>query len=125
MTIEIEKVSNGYIYKDSHHPKEVMQTTDELFDRILLACEGRWKHFSGDMYGKVRIDREKNTPALIITGNLINAIACEQFRQCNTGELDDVSEYVKGMWIDGAVESLEEFNDVVGILNTLKEPKSI
>ena len=29
------------------------------------------------------------------------------------------------MWIDGAVESLEEFNDVVGILNTLKEPKSI
>jgi len=57
MTITIEKVSDGYIYSDSYHPKEVMKTTDELFDRLLMSFEGRCKHFSGDMYGNVLIYR--------------------------------------------------------------------
>lgn len=58
MSVEIEKVRNGYIYRDSYNQKEVMYTTEELFDRLLARFEGRTEHFSGDSYGRVVIHRE-------------------------------------------------------------------
>ena len=57
--VEIEIVSNGYIYKDSHNENAVMYTTEELFDRLLAYFEGRTEYFTDESYGRVEIHRER------------------------------------------------------------------
>lgn len=52
----IEKVENGYILSNDHS-KEIVNTTDDLFKRLLLILEGRSENFTGDMYGRVIIHR--------------------------------------------------------------------
>lgn len=56
--ITIEKVDNGYILRGNHW-EEVYSSLEGVFDRLLLAFDGRSKHFSGDHYGEVSIVRGK------------------------------------------------------------------
>lgn len=53
---EIEKVSNGYILR-TPALTEVYERLDDVFAILLMYFEGRSKHFGGDSFGVVRIDR--------------------------------------------------------------------
>ena len=57
--MEIIKVSNGYIIQDNYSEKEVYQTLDEVFERLLMHFEGRSETFGGNSFGKVRIERKE------------------------------------------------------------------
>ena len=59
--IEIEKIKGGYILnrKEYGENRELISTTEELFENLLLIFEGRADSFHRDMYGKVSIDREE------------------------------------------------------------------
>lgn len=60
--IRIQKLKGGYIVREGAPyigQEEIIVTTDELFERLLLAFEGRSDTFIGDKYGKVVISREE------------------------------------------------------------------
>lgn len=53
---KIEKVKNGYIV-DLDGKVEVQPDLLNVLQRLLSYFEGRSDHFSGDLYGRVMIDR--------------------------------------------------------------------
>ena len=60
--IEIEKIKGGYILTTNRGlspERELVSTTEELFEDLLQIFEGRADCFHGDMYGKVIISREE------------------------------------------------------------------
>lgn len=59
--IEIEKIKGGYILnrKEFGENRELISTTEQLFEDLLLIFEGRADCFHGDIYGKVMINREE------------------------------------------------------------------
>lgn len=51
-----------------------------------------------------------------ITEALIEKVAASQYRLLNGDEYADQADYIKGIWHDEAVDSLEDFNDMIDIL---------
>lgn len=62
--IEITQAANGYIviYRPIlGYTQHVFQSTDEMFEWLLMHFERRSKHFHGSAYGRVEIVREEPT----------------------------------------------------------------
>ena len=62
MPVEIEKIKGGYlvtVLSLIKRDKELVPTTEELFNKLLLLFEARSDTFTGDSYGKVTISREE------------------------------------------------------------------
>lgn len=60
--IKIEAIKGGYILTANRRAfpeRELISTTEELFEDLLQIFEGRADCFRGDMYGKVTISREE------------------------------------------------------------------
>lgn len=60
-SVEIEKIDGGYILieKTMFPKRQIIVTTEQLFEKLLQMFEGRADCFHGDMYGKVTINREE------------------------------------------------------------------
>lgn len=60
--IEIEKIKGGYILnrKEYGDNRELIFTTEELFEKLLQIFEGRANCFHENMYGKVIIERKES-----------------------------------------------------------------
>ncbi len=56
-TVKIKQAMNGFIVTTDNSIEHVFLTLDEVFDYLLLHYEGRGSTFTGDLYGKVRIER--------------------------------------------------------------------
>lgn len=63
MKVEIEKVENGYIARSIHIGgyTTVSNSLEELFNQLLLMFEGLSESFSGNRYGKIVIQRKKES----------------------------------------------------------------
>lgn len=57
-SIIITKVDNGYQLQHSWR-NEVYKTIEEVFQAMLLYCEGRAESFGGNSYGKVVVEMEE------------------------------------------------------------------
>ena len=57
--IEIEKIKGGYILNHNHGESELISTTEELFENLLLIFEGKANCFHDTIYSKVMISREE------------------------------------------------------------------
>ena len=54
-----------------------------------------------------------------ITTDLIEKVAKELFARCNDEDFNDQTEYVKGMWLNGACDMLEDFNILMEIFKKI------
>lgn len=61
-SLNIEKVSNGYILRTAGLSSEVKVylNIDDLLQSILFLLEGQSTHFGGKYYGKVIIERRND-----------------------------------------------------------------
>ena len=57
MDVSIEKCKGGYLIIDGYGTKILKPSLDEVFEYLMLTFEGRSKNFTGNLYGRVTIDR--------------------------------------------------------------------
>ena len=55
--ISIEKCEGGYIVIDEYGKKMLQTSLEVVFKYLLLKFEGRSKHFAGDSYGYIKVER--------------------------------------------------------------------
>jgi len=61
MKVEITKMKGGYLLQNGYHDPEIVTTTVELFETLLLLFEGRAAGFHDGSYVQVTINREEPT----------------------------------------------------------------